>query len=73
MKAFRADRKTVRYSMNTDPICVFPTLEIGAAQPRSQGSLLPVPTERERTWERGWARRSFAPLQKSRRNRRVIA
>ena len=23
-------------------------------QPRSQGSLLPVPTERERTWERGW-------------------
>jgi len=22
-------------------------------QPRSQGSLLPVPTERERTWERG--------------------
>ena len=27
------------------------------AQPRSQGSLLPVPTERlvgEKTWERGW-------------------
>ena len=26
------------------------------SQPRSQGSLLPVPTERvgERTWERGW-------------------
>ena len=28
------------------------------SQPRSQGSLLPVPTERvgERTWERGWWR-----------------
>ena len=30
---------------------------IGMTQPRSQGSLLPVPTERlveEKTWERGW-------------------
>ena len=44
--------------------------EIGAAQPRFQGSLIPVPTDRERTWERGWAWRSFAPLQKLRRNHR---
>ena len=28
-------------------------------QPRSQGSLLPVPTERERTWERGCCSRHF--------------